>query len=196
MDTLVLNSAWIPVNRVSWMEAVCDLITGRAEVVEVYEDRVVRSGTGGSVPATFDPLRTEAEGVWLVPSIIRCVGKAVFFRGYVRFNRHNVWLRDRKQCQFCGVHLKVDEFTYDHVTPVSRGGQTRWENIVVACIKCNHRKGNRLPAEAGMRLLRKPFKPEHLPGQLSPALKWSEGMPDSWQSWLIGVTYWHGNLTP
>jgi hypothetical protein len=39
---------------------------------------------------------------------------------------------------------------------------TTWENIVTACWHCNQRKRNRTPAQAGMKLLRKPFKPTSL----------------------------------
>lgn len=198
MDTLVLNSAYLPIDRVSWMEAIGDLLTGRAEVVDVYEGATVRSGTGydrGVLPYTFQALATSETGVWLVPSIIRFLSKAVFHRRYVKFNRHNVWLRDQGRCQFCNIKLRTDEFTYDHVLPQSRGGKTKWDNIVVACIPCNHRKANRTPAEAGMKLARAPYRPSQLPGQLSPALSWKEGMPESWKSFLESVRYWHGGLT-
>jgi len=179
------------------MDAVVDLFTGRAEVVDCYEGATMRSGSGnnGNLPHTFQALRTEEEGVWKIPAIIRFLSKAAFFTRYVKFNRHNVWLRDMGQCQYCGVRLKTTEFTYDHVLPQSRGGKTQWENIVVACIPCNHRKADRTPAEAKMRLRRDPFKPTQVPGQLSPALSWKEGMPESWKSFLESVRYWHGGLT-
>lgn len=197
MNTLVLNSAYIAIDRVPWTEAIGDLITGRAEVVDCYENVTVRSGSNNhSLPRTFQALATEQAGVWKVPSIIRFLSKAVFHKHKVKFNRHNVWLRDQGSCQYCGIKLRTEEFTYEHVFPQSRGGETAWENIVVACIPCNHRKANRTPEEAKMKLLRQPFKPAHLPGQLSPALTFQEGMPESWKSWLQSVTYWHGGLTP
>ena len=40
--------------------------------------------------------------------------------------------------------------------PVSRGGPKSWKNLVAACHKCNHKKGNRTPSEAKMPLLNKP----------------------------------------
>jgi 5-methylcytosine-specific restriction endonuclease McrA len=45
------------------------------------------------------------------------------------------------------------------VIPRSRGGRTEWENVVIACSACNRKKGNRTPEEAGMKLLRKPYRP-------------------------------------
>jgi len=195
MDTLVLNSSYMPINRISWIDALGDLLSGRAEVVEAYTDRTVSLGSNTlELPHTFEALRTNVLGMWKVPSIIRFLGAAVFFRRHVRFNRHNVWLRDKGRCQYCGTKLKQEDFTYDHVIPASRGGKTKWDNIVVACVPCNHRKANRTPQEAHMRLKRKPTQPMHMPGQVSPVLRWKEGMPDSWKSFLASVSYWHGSL--
>lgn len=43
--------------------------------------------------------------------------------------------------------------------PRSRGGGDTWLNTVAACAEDNHRKANRTPEQAGMRLLSKPFEP-------------------------------------
>jgi 5-methylcytosine-specific restriction endonuclease McrA len=43
---------------------------------------------------------------------------------------------------------------------VARGGLKTWENIVTCCIECNRRKGDRLPEERGMKLVRKPRRPD------------------------------------
>lgn len=195
MDTLVLNSAYMAISRISWTDAIGDLLTGRAEVVDTYEDKTVSSGPGElDLPRTFEALRTDKLGVWKVPSIIRFLSNAVFFRRRVKFNRHNVWLRDKGRCQYCNMRMSLDEFTYDHIIPFARGGRTKWKNIVVSCVPCNHTKANRTPVEAKMRLQRKPFIPMHLPGQISPALKWKDGMPPSWKSFLASVSYWHSKL--
>lgn len=196
MDTLVLNSAYMPIDRKSWIDAIGDLISGRAEVVDTYDDMLIRSGRQSldNMPGNLIPLATDEEGVWRIPSIIRYVTKAVFVTRKVRFNRHNVWLRDKGRCQYCSTKLRMDEFTYEHIIPQSRGGPTTWLNIVVACIPCNAKKANKTPAEAGMRLIREPFAPKYLPGQVSPLLRWKEGMPDSWKSFLESVAYWHGSL--
>jgi len=194
METLVLNQSYMPINCIPWYEALGDLLTGRAEVVETYADVSIRTGVVLDVPKNIEPLRTDEDGVWLVPSIIRFVTKAVFGRRKVKFNRHNVWLRDKGRCQYCNTKLQVEEFTFEHIQPQSRGGLTMWENIVVACVPCNHKKANRTPREAGMRLIRPPVQPHHMPGHVSPTLRWREGMPDSWKSFLESVAYWHGSM--
>jgi 5-methylcytosine-specific restriction endonuclease McrA len=45
------------------------------------------------------------------------------------------------------------------VLPRSRGGGNSWTNTVAACECCNGRKGDRTPAEAGMRLRTEPKAP-------------------------------------
>ena len=77
-----------------------------------------------------------------------------------------LFARDGYACQYCGRHkrtLRNREFlTRDHVLPVSRGGGNAWANVVTACSSCNHRKGDRLPAEAGLRLLSRPGEPNYV----------------------------------
>jgi 5-methylcytosine-specific restriction endonuclease McrA len=178
-QVLVLNSAYMPINKIPWMDALCAVLSGRAEVVDTYTDRLIRS----------------AQETFQMPSIIRYLSRAVFRKRRVRFNRHNVWLRDAGTCQYCGSRCSKADFTYDHVIPQSRGGKTKWENIVVACIECNHRKANRTPEEAKMHLVRRPFAPNYLPGQVSPVLRYDpDTMPESWQSFLHSVRYWHEAL--
>ena len=61
--------------------------------------------------------------------------------------------RDDHRCRFCGVS-GGDELTIDHVIPTSRGGHpTKKANLVTACLKCNQRKANMTPQEAGMPIL-------------------------------------------
>lgn len=91
-----------------------------------------------------------------VPSIIR-------LQRYVRvpyfgiaLNRHNVMRRDNFTCQYCGSSKHL---TLDHLLPRSRGGESKWQNLVTACSRCNSRKGDRTPEEAGLKLLSKPTRP-------------------------------------
>ena len=78
-------------------------------------------------------------------------------RRRLRPNRRNLLLRDGHTCQYCGRVGTASDLTIDHVLPLSRGGPAdRWENCVVACRRCNWRKANKRPEEAGMRLRSKP----------------------------------------
>jgi 5-methylcytosine-specific restriction endonuclease McrA len=67
--------------------------------------------------------------------------------------------RDHHVCAYCGNLFKVEDLTRDHVTPRSRGGKDKWENVVTACGGCNKHKDNRTPEEAGVKLLYVPYAP-------------------------------------
>lgn len=179
MDTLVLDATYQPINRVSWKEAFRMVFTGRAEIVETYADRVIRS----------------ARRVFPMPSIVRFVRmvKNVFRRG-IRFNRKNVYLRDKGRCQYCGERVPSNDFEFEHVIPKCQGGRTRWENIVVACTSCNQQKGNRTPDQARMHLRSRPLRPKYLPGANAAILVWDEGMPETWKDYMRSMRYWNDPL--
>lgn len=99
----------------------------------------------------------------LVPRIIRVLTYARLPIHDVKFNRRSVLARDDHTCQYCGVRFPPARLTIDHVIPRSQDGGTTWDNIVCACHRCNVRKGGRTPAQAGLRLIRKPVKPKRNP---------------------------------
>lgn len=57
-------------------------------------------------------------------------------------------------CAYCGkAWFEVDGvLQQDHVIPLSKGGGYVYENIVPACGKCNGKKHNKTPEQAGMPL--------------------------------------------
>ena len=81
----------------------------------------------------------------------------------VTFSRRNLFKRDHSTCQYCGCQPGTEELTIDHVLPRSQGGQTTWENCVLACVACNAHKANRTPDQAGMKLRRAPVRPSWKP---------------------------------
>jgi 5-methylcytosine-specific restriction endonuclease McrA len=78
-------------------------------------------------------------------------------RPHIKLNKQEIFRRDDYACQYCGN--KADDLTLDHVIPRRLGGSHSWENLVTACRGCNHRKGGRMVASAGMALYRKPNAP-------------------------------------
>jgi 5-methylcytosine-specific restriction endonuclease McrA len=115
-------------------------------------------------------------------------------RRAVRFSRENVYARDLGRCQYCGGKVPRPESTYDHVIPRSQGGHTRWENIVIACLKCNQKKGGRTPQQASMRLRSTPVRPAKLPESVKITFGYEPGMPVAWRAWLRDLSYWNGEL--
>jgi 5-methylcytosine-specific restriction endonuclease McrA len=96
-------------------------------------------------------LRIEAPSVVRLRYFVR-----VPFRAHTALTRRAVFARDHWVCQYCG---KAAE-NVDHVVPRSKGGPHSWDNVVAACRRCNSRKENRLPHEAGLTLARNPFVPK------------------------------------
>jgi 5-methylcytosine-specific restriction endonuclease McrA len=160
--TLMLTPWMAPHRVISWQRAVVLLYLGKVEVLEEYDDWLV---------APSLTLRT--------PAVVRLTKGSVSTKNKVRFSRMNIFTRDGFRCQYCGDRKGVDELNYDHVVPRVRGGKTVWENIVTSCYACNDRKGSRTPDQAGMKLLRKPFKPTSLP--LAPVIRTGKDVPSAWR---------------
>src|SRR5262245_30623657 len=144
MDTLqsavlVLNASYEPINICSARRAMVLVCKGAALVQEVSA-HWVRSGK------TRLPL----------PSVIRLLAYRAVPRVTRSVSRKSVMVRDGHTCQYCHSVLPPSKLTLDHVLPRSRGGRSTWENLVACCYPCNNRKGDRLPAEARMALLRPP----------------------------------------
>ena len=98
-----------------------------------------------------------------VPRIIRLLFYDRLPRRPVKFNRRNIYARDRNMCQYCGKRYPSSELSLDHIIPRSMGGKSTWNNIVCACTRCNVKKGGRTPKQAHMRLVKKPEKPKRNP---------------------------------
>ena len=167
MDTLVLNSSYVPIHKVSWHRAFNMAMQGRVEVLEFHPDALVRS----------------FQEEFPVPSVIRCLRHTQgLWRKKVVFNRKNVWQRDLGRCQYCGKQISIQELTLDHVKPVGKGGTTCWRNIVSSCKQCNQDKGCRTPKEAAMPLLKYPKKPNGLFNLTS--LLQADEIPVAWGFYL------------
>lgn len=139
-------------------------------------------------PSDDDVVRTPSM-ILKVPRVLQLLSCDRPPRNDVKFSRHNIYLRDGTRCQYCGKRFSTSDLSLDHVTPLSRGGRSSWENIVCACLPCNVRKGNRLPEEAGMKLRRQPVKPKASPlGLLAP-----HRIHPDWKNFL-DVAYWNVEL--
>lgn len=144
MRTLVLNAGYEPMLLVSWERAICLVLSEKAEVLAEYS-QVVRTVTSS----------------FTLPSVVRLTRYVRMVRrfGSARCTRKNILLRDRHQCQYCGVQCTNASSSIDHIVPRCRGGRTSWDNVVVACHDCNRMKGDKSLFESGLRLLSRPRQP-------------------------------------
>jgi 5-methylcytosine-specific restriction endonuclease McrA len=125
-----------------------------------------------------------------VPKIIRLVVYDKLPKATIKFNRKNIFARDKNRCQYCGKKVPTSELSLDHVIPRTQGGTSNWKNIVCACTNCNKHKGGRRPEEAGMKLICKPIKPNHCP---LIQLKLGSNKYNSWKQFLNNA-YWSAPL--
>lgn len=143
MNILVLNADFQPLNVTSFKRGFNLVYKGKAEIVEYDSDRPVKIGEGKTLKR---------------PAIIRLIRYIYVPFKKVPLSRYNVFRRDGYKCGYC---RSDKDLTLDHVIPRSRGGKNMWTNLVTCCKKCNAKKDNRTPREAGMKLRIKLYQPTY-----------------------------------
>ncbi len=69
-------------------------------------------------------------------------------RPYIPFPlRVAVYRRDGFACLHCGAAQRL---TLDHIYPFSKGGPDTYENLQTLCLRCNIRKGARVPVDSSV----------------------------------------------
>jgi 5-methylcytosine-specific restriction endonuclease McrA len=148
---LRLNVAGQPVEWVTWQEAVC--LYARELVVWTLGDAIVKIRGGHS---RLDGTRSTVD----IHSIVACEGRVVPPARHIPpLTNLALFARDGNVCLYCAHEYSDRELTRDHVVPKSRGGRDTWDNVVAACRRCNHRKGDRLLHESNMELMALPYVP-------------------------------------
>jgi 5-methylcytosine-specific restriction endonuclease McrA len=164
---LVLNRNWQAINTRTPAEAFCQMATNVATALEIDGENYIR-------PVTWDewitlPIREQdnaaqtVRGPIRVPTVIVAVNYARVPKKRPKLCAKAIRERDSNRCQYTGKLLRPDEGSLDHVLPRSRGGKDEWGNLVWSDKTVNAKKGNRLPHEAGLRLLTVPRAPKELP---------------------------------
>jgi 5-methylcytosine-specific restriction endonuclease McrA len=196
---LVLNKHYAAIRVVSAKRAFCMLFKGLAEIVASENDQYVSYDFQSWREVSEYRARYEHEHhEWIrcvkfelaVPRIVRLLFYDRLPRQPVKFNRRNIYARDRNRCQYCGRRYPTTELSLDHIVPRSRGGRSDWSNIVCCCVQCNVRKGGRTPDEAGLRLVAEPLKPRRSPVI---TLRLTSEKYASWRQFL-DTAYWNVEL--
>jgi 5-methylcytosine-specific restriction endonuclease McrA len=174
---LVLNRNWQAINIRTPQEAFCMMATNVATAldIELGDSAPAEADRAEALrPVTWDewitlPIRPQDNAVQTVrgpirvPTVIVAVNYARVPKKRPKLCARAIRERDRNRCQYTGALLRPDEGSLDHVVPRSRGGKDAWENLVWSSKAVNARKGNRLPHEAGLKLLTVPRAPKELP---------------------------------
>jgi 5-methylcytosine-specific restriction endonuclease McrA len=186
---LVLNRNWQAINVRTPQEAFCMMATNVATGLEIEgeghpssvalaldaQHTTVRELRRVDIrPVTWAewitlPIREQDEAVHTVrgqirvPTVIVAVNYAKVPKKRPKLCARTIRERDGNRCQYTGRMLRPDQGSLDHVIPRSRGGEDAWENLVWSAKEVNQRKADRLPHEAGLKLLSKPRAPKELP---------------------------------
>ena len=194
-QVLVLNRLWQAINVCTVRRAFTLLCQGHAQVVNA-------DGQNNFFTHDFDSWRDlsvrepEPEMVHTISMKIRIPRVIVLLlfdrmpKKEVKFTRHNIFERDKNTCQYCGKVFDRRDLNLDHVIPRDKGGATTWENIVCSCIACNTKKGNRLPYQVQMHLIKKPVRPKWRPFV---HITFDSQVHDSWRH-FIDLAYWNVEL--
>ena len=164
---LVLNRNWQAINIRTPQDAFCQMATNVATGLEIEGEDHIR-------PVSWQewitlPIREgdhavqTVRGAIRVPTVIVAVNFGRVPKKRPTLNARNIRERDGNRCQYTGKLLHPSEGSLDHVVPRSRGGVDSWENLVWSAKEVNQRKADRLPHEAGLKLLTVPRAPKELP---------------------------------
>ncbi len=137
---LVLNQNYQPLNICNVKRALALILLEKAESTVDGQELIKSPAQSFNIP--------------IVIRLMSYIHKPIHPK---KISRQGVLFRDKNTCQYCG--MSSESLTLDHIIPKSRGGKHTWENVVAACIKCNHKKAGSTPQEAKMKLINKVKKP-------------------------------------
>ena len=191
---LVLNKSWNAVGVVTLEKALKKVFsiykdgTPKARILDCVHDFQLMTWEDWSKirPKEDEEHLRSVNAIFRIPEVIQYTKYDKLPQQKIHYNRRTIFKRDHNTCQYCGKHKPMNELSLDHVIPKCQGGLTNWENIVLACIKCNVRKAGRTPEQANMKLLSVPKKPTH-------NLMVGDIRVNSWQNFIENA-YWFTEL--
>ncbi|OGR89609.1 MAG: hypothetical protein A3A86_00255 [Elusimicrobia bacterium RIFCSPLOWO2_01_FULL_60_11] len=194
-DVLVLNRSFYAIHITNWRRALSLLYLDHARVV----DDEYRTYDFSDWKEMSKLMVDHPSGYVHTPSFKIAIPDVITLKRYdklpvseVKFTRRNIYEHYSYLCCYCGRRFPTSDLNLEHVVPKCRGGQSSWSNIVTACVPCNLRKGDRLPAEAGMKLLVAPSRPRWK-GAQSLVLHAPFKIKASWQRFIDNI-YWNTEL--
>jgi hypothetical protein len=198
---LQLNANWMPIGQKTVKEAIISMTSNGDSPPALALDIAYDKGPDGkydfSKPAYVNPVKwhdwinlevrdcdltvASTKFVMRAPTILIAPNYRQVPLRIPRATKFNVYDRDGGICQYTGKAISRGTGNIDHVIPVSRGGKNTWSNMVWCDQNINSKKGDRLPHEAGLKLIRKPREPRSTP--VSVLIK--EARHPSWIPFLI-----------
>ena len=164
---LVLNKNWQAINTNSPVAVFGQMMDDDAVGLDIR-------GKDYMVPVTWEqwlrlPITEDDDTIGTPRGLVK-IPKVVILSSYSRvpmrrpkLTKRAIRDRDKGKCQYTGVVLDPRDMTVDHILPRCKGGKTSWKNLVLSHRRVNSSKGGRTPEEAGLKLLKDPREPMHVP---------------------------------
>jgi len=194
-DVLVLNRNFYAIHITNWRRALSLVYLDHARVV----DQEYRTYNFSDWQELSKIVLDHPGGYVRTPKLSIAIPEVIALRAYnqipvseIKFTRRNIYEHYEYKCCYCGYKFQTHDLNLEHIIPKSRGGQSTWNNVVTSCIACNIKKGNKLPQEAGMRLLIEPTKPKWR-GSSSLVFHAGFKVKASWQKFIDNV-YWNSEI--
>lgn len=143
--TLLLNANYKPLKIIRWQRAIVLVYENKVIELDFYKNEKIKDGRGRS---------------YTIPSVV--VLREYIAKGYTypRFTKDNVFIRDNHKCQYCQKSVLDNvKLNLDHLHPRCLGGKSNWYNIIVSCVTCNRKKGNKTCEQVNMYPVKIPGKP-------------------------------------
>ena len=178
---LILNKSWTPI-RVKTVETSIKLVwRKRAVFVDAKDYSVYNWEEWILLPIEENELYIQTPKIRVkLPEVIVLTEYNKIPSYDVRLTRRNIFVRDNFTCQYTNKKVNYNNADIDHIIPKSKGGRDKWDNLVVASKEINRKKGNKTNEETGLKLIKKPKKPDYKSLIIDPRIN----IPESWKKFI------------
>ena len=150
--TLLLSGAFQPVGFISARAAMRNLMVGAVKAYDLYgniRDWGSWIGSTQDLPEDYPSLRS-VDYEFPIPTILVIPGYFGSNFNKRKRKKKNISIRQLYRiydgiCQYCHREVPYAQATRDHLFPRSKGGGNEDTNIILACKKCNLKKGSKFP---------------------------------------------------
>ena len=177
---LVLNKNWLAIRVRNVKKAIMLVSRGRACIIDTEDYSIYNWKDWIDLPCVEGEGISTTRGEIRIPSVILLTVYGKIPQSSPRLTKKNLFIRDGYTCQYTGQKVSTKDADIDHVIPSSRNGTNSWENMVVCSKKVNRMKANKTPAEAGLKLIKKPKKPSGANLMLDPRIE----IPVEWSKFI------------
>lgn len=178
---LVLNKMWIPIRIASVKRCLKLIFADKASIVDPSDYAIYSWDNWVTMDSSGDKFAiSTTRGDLKVPEVIVLLKYDKVYIKDLRLTKRNLYIRDKYKCQYSGKQVSHREADIDHIIPRSKGGKNSWNNMVVCSKEINRQKANRTPAEAGLKLIKKPTKPSNKHLLIDPKMD----VPSSWSKFI------------